>query len=53
MEVLERFEQDDLAFEALFRQFEGEVYGWIVRIVRGGGIDASPPGRATRPSALV
>jgi RNA polymerase sigma factor (sigma-70 family) len=39
MEVLERFAQGDLnAFEALFRQFEGEVYGWIVRIVRDRGI---------------
>jgi RNA polymerase sigma factor (sigma-70 family) len=39
MEVLERFAQGDLnAFEALFRQFEGEVYGWIVRIVRNRGI---------------
>jgi RNA polymerase sigma-70 factor (ECF subfamily) len=39
MEVLERFAQGDLeAFEALFRQFQGEVYGWIVRIVRDRGI---------------
>lgn len=35
MELLERFVQgDDDAFEALFRQFQREVYGWIVRIVR-------------------
>ncbi len=39
MELLERFAQGDLeAFEALFRQFQGEVYGWIVRIVRDRGI---------------
>jgi RNA polymerase sigma factor (sigma-70 family) len=39
MEVLERFAQGDLeAFESLFRQFQGEVYGWIVRIVRDPGI---------------
>lgn len=38
MELLERFAQGDLdAFEALFRQFQGEVYGWIVRIVRDSG----------------
>jgi RNA polymerase sigma factor (sigma-70 family) len=35
MELLKRFRQGDLeAFEALFRQFQTEVYGWIVRIVR-------------------
>jgi len=35
MELLERFARGDLeAFEALFRQFQGEVYGWVVRIVR-------------------
>lgn len=34
-EVLEEFAAGDLqAFEMLFRQFQGEVYGWIVRIVR-------------------
>src|SRR5712692_11533945 len=39
MEVLERFAQGDLeAFESLFRQFQGEVYGWIVRIVRDRGV---------------
>jgi DNA-directed RNA polymerase specialized sigma24 family protein len=39
MEILERFAQDDLeAFEALFPQFQGEVYAWIVRIVRERGI---------------
>jgi RNA polymerase sigma-70 factor (ECF subfamily) len=39
MELLERFAQGDLeAFETLFRQFQGEVYGWIVRIVRDRGI---------------
>ena len=35
MGLLERFAAGDLeAFEALFRQYQGEVYGWIVRIVR-------------------
>ncbi len=39
MEVLDRFAQGDLdAFEALFRRFQGAVYGWIVRIVRDRGI---------------
>ena len=34
-EVLNRFATGELgAFELLFRQFQGEVYGWIVRIVR-------------------
>ena len=38
MELLERFAQGDLeAFETLFRQFQGEVYGWIVRMVRDPG----------------
>jgi RNA polymerase sigma-70 factor (ECF subfamily) len=36
-DLLERFVQgDEGAFEALFRQFEGEVYRWILRIVRDG-----------------
>lgn len=35
MELLERFTKGDLdAFEILFQQFQKEVYGWIVRIVR-------------------
>jgi RNA polymerase sigma-70 factor (ECF subfamily) len=35
MDLLKRFRQGDPeAFEALFRQFQAEVYGWIVRIVR-------------------
>ena len=35
MELLKRFTEGDLeAFEALFRQYQGEVYGWIVSIVR-------------------
>jgi len=34
-DTLRRFVQgDQAAFEQLFRQFETEVYGWIVRIVR-------------------
>src|SRR4030095_4822292 len=33
--MLKRFRQGDPeAFEALFRQFQAEVYSWIVRIVR-------------------
>jgi len=39
MELLERFTRGDLeAFEILFRQFQNEVYGWIVRIVRDPGV---------------
>ena len=35
MDLLERFVRGDLdAFEILFRQFQPEVYGWILRIVR-------------------
>ena len=35
MDPLERFAGGDVdAFEMLFRQYQGEVYGWIVRIVR-------------------
>ena len=38
MELLERFAKGDLeAFEALFCQCQGEVYGWILRIVRDRG----------------
>jgi len=34
-EILQQFAAGELqAFETLFRQFQGEVYGWIVRIVR-------------------
>jgi len=34
-ELLERFVQgDQTAFESLFRQFEADVYRWILRIVR-------------------
>lgn len=39
MELLERFAQGELeAFETLFRQFQGEVFGWTIRIVRDPGI---------------
>jgi RNA polymerase sigma-70 factor (ECF subfamily) len=39
MELLKSFVQGDVeAFETLFRQFQGDVYGWIVRIVRDSGI---------------
>ena len=35
MELLERFATGDVdAFEALFRQYQSEVFGWILRIVR-------------------
>jgi hypothetical protein len=38
MELLRRFVQGDVeAFETQFRQFQGDVYGWIVRIVRDSG----------------
>src|SRR5436190_24331724 len=34
-EILGRFVQgDEAAFEQLFRRFEGDVHGWIMRIVR-------------------
>jgi RNA polymerase sigma factor (sigma-70 family) len=37
-ELLQRFSRGDLeAFESLFLQFQGEVYGWILRIVRERG----------------
>jgi RNA polymerase sigma-70 factor (ECF subfamily) len=39
MDLLERFAQGELeAFETVLRQFQGEVFGWIVRIVRDPGI---------------
>ena len=39
MELLEQFVRGDLeAFEALFRQFQRMVYGWIIRIVRDRGV---------------
>jgi RNA polymerase sigma-70 factor (ECF subfamily) len=39
MELLERFAHGELeAFETLFRQFQGEVFSWIIRIVRDPGI---------------
>jgi RNA polymerase sigma-70 factor (ECF subfamily) len=35
MELLERFAAGDLdAFESLFRQYQREAYGWVMRIVR-------------------
>ena len=35
---LERFTRGDIqAFEALFREYQGEVYGWIIRIVHDSG----------------
>src|SRR5262249_14618805 len=39
MDLLDRFKEGDLAaFEILFRQFQAEVYGWILRIVRDAGV---------------
>lgn len=39
MEPLERFARGEHdAFETLFHQFQGEVFGWIMRIVRDRGI---------------
>lgn len=39
MDLLRRFALGDLdAFETLVRQFQGEIYAWIVRIVRDPGI---------------
>ncbi|HEU5399758.1 MAG TPA: sigma-70 family RNA polymerase sigma factor [Terriglobales bacterium] len=39
MDLLERFAQGEVdAFETLVRQFQGEIYGWIVRIVRDTGV---------------
>jgi len=38
-ELLEQFARGELeAFETLFRQFQGDVYRWIVRIVRDPGV---------------
>ena len=38
VELLEQFARGDVsAFETLFREFQGPVYGWIVRIVRDPG----------------
>ena len=39
MELLRRFAEGDLdAFEALFQQFQRQIYRWIVQIVRDSGI---------------
>ena len=36
---LEQFTRGDIqAFEALFREYQGEVYGWIIRIVHDSGV---------------
>lgn len=38
-DLLKRFAAGDPdAFEALFREFQGRVYGWIVRLVRDVGV---------------
>jgi RNA polymerase sigma-70 factor, ECF subfamily len=39
MDLLKRFKAGDVeAFETLFRQFQADVYGWIVQIVRDRGV---------------
>ncbi len=39
MDLFQRFALGEIdAFEALVRQFQGDIYGWIVRIVRDRGI---------------
>lgn len=39
MELLKRFKEGDVdAFETLFRQFQADVYRWIVKIVRDQGV---------------
>ena len=39
MDLFRRFALGEIdAFETLVRQFQGEVYAWIVRIVRDPGI---------------
>ena len=39
MDLLRRFALSEIdAFETLVRQFQGDVYAWIVRIVRDPGI---------------
>jgi RNA polymerase sigma-70 factor (ECF subfamily) len=39
MSLQERFTKGDLAaFEDLFRQFQGRVYAWIMRLVRDSGV---------------
>ena len=39
MDLLRRFALGDIdAFETLVRQFQGDIYAWIMRIVRDPGI---------------
>lgn len=39
MELLERFARGELgAYESLFREFQRQVYGWIVRLVRDAAV---------------
>ena len=39
MDLLQRFVRGEIdAFETLVRQFQGDIYAWIVRIVRDPGI---------------
>ncbi len=36
---LEQFTRGEIeAFEALFREYQGDIYGWIIRIVRDSGV---------------
>lgn len=38
-QLLERFASgDEAAFETLFREFQGDVYGWIVQVIRDPGV---------------
>jgi RNA polymerase sigma-70 factor, ECF subfamily len=38
-ELLERFARgDEAAFEHLFREFQSDVYGWIVQVIRDPGV---------------
>jgi RNA polymerase sigma-70 factor, ECF subfamily len=38
-ELLERFAGgDEAAFETLFREFQGDVYGWVVQVTRDPGV---------------
>src|SRR3989440_7190726 len=39
LRMLEQFAAGDIdAFEGLFRQYQGEVYRWIARLVRNPGV---------------
>ena len=39
MDLIERFAAGDIdAFEAVFRRYQSEAFGWIVRMVRDGAV---------------